>query len=194
MSVLITRELCCSCMFNITLLQVSQKANALILLLYNLAFKIGTLPHPFREALIVLIPKPSKESSYYESYRPTSLICVAVNILAKILDLRLNKVIANFINRDLTGVIPGKPTAINIASNSPIFRFNHVDTRVNGPIDFLILEKFGFGNFFLKWVKLLYRQPLLIITILSNLLLYIWAQDREAFVTFVIYHCYLAIG
>jgi hypothetical protein len=49
--------------------------------------RVGTWPHSFYEANIILIPKLDKNTSKKENYSPISLI----NINAKI----LNKIIAN---------------------------------------------------------------------------------------------------
>lgn len=67
-----------------------------------------------REALVVLIPKPGKDPSLPESYPPFSLLQLNIKILAKIISLRLNKVILNLVHPDQIGFMPNKNTAFNL--------------------------------------------------------------------------------
>lgn len=67
-----------------------------------------------REALIVLIPKPSKDPNFPESYHPISLNQVDFKILAKILATCFNKVILFLIHKDYSGFMPGQNNLFNL--------------------------------------------------------------------------------
>lgn len=68
--------------------------------LFSHIFKSGSLPSSMNKAYIVLIPKPGKNLELPESYRPISLLQLDIKILAKILAVRLNKVILTLIHPD----------------------------------------------------------------------------------------------
>ena len=60
----------------------------------------GTFPSSFYEATITLIPKPEKDNTKKENYRPISLMNIDSKLLNKILANRIQEHIKKLIHHD----------------------------------------------------------------------------------------------
>ena len=73
--------------------KVRQELTPIQLKLFQKTAEEGKLPNSFHEATITLIPKPDKDATKKENYRPISLMNIDAEILNKILANRIHNIL-----------------------------------------------------------------------------------------------------
>lgn len=102
------------------------------------------------EATIIMIPKEGKDPLQTASYRPISLLCADVKLLAKILASRGSKRIHTIIHPDQFVFILLFMLSINAVKAFDSIEWHYLWSA---------LSAFNIGPVFTKWVRLLCTDP-----------------------------------
>ena len=138
----------------------------------NEAYNRGELSTSQKQGVITLIEKEGKDSMHIKNYRPITLLNVDYKILSKILAKRIQEVLPEIIHHDQVGYMKKRNIGEAVRIIDDIL-FNSL-TKPNGflvAVDFekafdsvahaflfKILQRFGFGDSFRSWVKVLYTD------------------------------------
>ena len=141
---------------------------------YQEVFDKGCVAPTFNEAVISLIPKADRDVTDPSNFRPISLLNLDCKILTKILATRLQSVLPSIIHPSQVDFMKNRTSTDNIrlllhlmwlsqSQHVPIAAISldaeKAFDRVEWQFLFSTLSRFGFHPNFMKWIKMLYKEP-----------------------------------
>jgi hypothetical protein len=140
---------------------------------WDYSIEIGSTPDSHRESVITILPKEGKDHKDIKNWRPITLTNCDAKIITKTLAMRINPLLNSIIDPAQTAYVPGRSVMDNLRSNRFLKDYckkenisavlASLDARkafdsVNHEYIDQVLEKYGFGNTFRKFFKILYKN------------------------------------
>lgn len=137
---------------------------------FNYSYEKGLLSNSQRQVIVTLLEKTEKDVRYIENWRPISLINVDVKVCSKALADRMLNVLPKLIHPNQAAFVKGRNIEEPLRYISDLFElsieydlsyilfaadFKKAFDSVEHNFIFATLLHFGFGEDFIRWVRLL---------------------------------------
>ena len=149
------------------------KLKSLILKAFNLSYQKKTLSVTLGQSIINCIPKGDKPRHFLKNWRPISLLCVLYKLISTVVANRLKTVLHYLIWESQCGFMQGRYIGEVTRLIYDIMNYtekNKIDgllmlidsekafDSISWSFMFNVLEKLGFGQGFIEWIKILNKN------------------------------------